>query len=46
MESMTDSMDLVVRILNTLSAQERAEILQNMSAEVAAKLMKSMDPES
>lgn len=45
LESMTDNMDLVVRILKTLSAQERAEILQNMSSEVAAKLMKSMNPQ-
>lgn len=46
LEQMTDNMDLVARILNALSASDRAAILQSMTPEVAAKLLKSMDPES
>lgn len=46
LEKMTDNMDLVARILNALNASDRAAILQNMTPEVAAKLLKSMDPES
>lgn len=46
LEKMTDDMDLVARILNALTPQERGEILQNMTPEVAAKLMKTMNPDS
>lgn len=46
LEEMTDNMNLVARILNALSPQERATIMQNMTPEVAAKLMKTMNPDS
>lgn len=45
-EEMTDSLDLVAKILNAMSAEQRGEILGQMDASVAAKLTKIMDPES
>jgi len=45
-ESMTDSLDLVARILNTMNAEDRGKIMGVMDPDVAARLTKIMDPES
>lgn len=45
-ESMTDSLNLVARILSTMDAEHRGAILGVMDPDVAAKLTKIMDPES
>lgn len=45
MEEMTD-MNLVARILNSLSVEERAAIMNQMSAEFGAKIATIMDPNS
>lgn len=45
-EEMTDNLNLVARILNTMDAESRGEILGAMDPAVAAKLTKIMDPES
>lgn len=45
-ESMTDNLDLAARILNTMTAEQRGEILGVMDPDVAAKLTKIMNPES
>lgn len=45
-EAMTDNLDLVAKILNVMSAEDRGAILGVMNSEVAAKLTKIMDPES
>ncbi|MCH5274815.1 MAG: hypothetical protein J1E65_03155 [Lachnospiraceae bacterium] len=45
-EAMQDDLNLVARILGAMTPEERAAILENMSAEVAAKLTKIMNPES
>lgn len=45
-EEMTDNLDLVVKILNAMSVEDRAKILGAMDAGVAAKLTKMMDPDS
>lgn len=45
-EQMTDNLTLVAKILNAMSAEERAKILDAMDSEVVAKLTKIMDPES
>lgn len=44
-EQMTDNLELVARILNTMSADDRGAILGVMDAEVAAKLTKIMNPD-
>lgn len=43
---MTDNLNLVAKILNAMSAEERGKILGAMDTEVAAKLTKIMDPDS
>ncbi len=45
-EEMTDDLDLVAKILNAMSVEDRGEIMGAMNAEVAAKLTKIMDPDS
>ncbi|MDE6890769.1 MAG: hypothetical protein K2P30_16095 [Lachnospiraceae bacterium] len=45
-ENMTDNLDLAVRILGVMSAEDRAKILAVMDTEIAAKITKLMDPES
>lgn len=45
-EKMTDKLDLVAKILNVMSAEDRGAILGVMDPDVAAKLTKIMDPES
>ena len=45
-EAMTDNLNLVSRILGSMSSKQRSDILAAMDAEVAAKLTKIMDPES
>ncbi len=45
-EKMQSDLKLVARILNTMDAESRGDILAAMDAEVAAKLTKIMDPES
>lgn len=45
-ESMTDDLDLVARILNQMSAQDRGKIMGVMDAEIASRLTRIMDPES
>lgn len=44
--TMTDNLDLVAKILNAMSAEDRGDILAAMDAEIAAKLTKIMDPDS
>lgn len=46
MEQMTDSLDLVAKILHQMSADDRGDILGAMNAETAARLTKIMDPDS
>ena len=45
-EKMTDNLDLAARILKTMSAKDRGNILGAMDADVAAKITKIMDPQS
>lgn len=45
-EEMTDSLNLAARILKTMSAEERGDIMGVMDPEIAARLAKIMDPES
>ncbi len=45
-EKMTDNLDLAARILKTMSAEDRGNILGAMDADVAAKITKIMDPQS
>lgn len=45
-ESMTDNLELAARILGTMSAEDRGNILGVMDSDIAAKLTKIMDPES
>lgn len=40
----SNNIDLAVRVLNALSVEKRAEIMNSISAEVAARLLKLMDP--
>ncbi len=44
--TMTDSLNLVAKILNTMSAEARGDILAAMEPEIAARLTKIMDPDS
>ena len=43
--TMTDNLDLVAKILNAMSAEERGDILAAMDADVAARLTKIMNPD-
>ena len=45
-ESMTDNLDLSVRILGVMDADQRGKILGAMDTEIAARITKLMDPES
>lgn len=45
-EQMTDNLNLAARILKTMSAENRGDILAEMDPTIAAKLTKIMDPES
>lgn len=45
-ESMTDNLDLAVRILGVMDADQRGKILGVMDTEIAARITKLMDPES
>ncbi|MCM1134837.1 MAG: hypothetical protein NC400_04595 [Clostridium sp.] len=45
-EQMTDNLDLAVRILGAMSADDRGKILAVMDSETAARITKLMDPES
>lgn len=45
-EVMTDDLDLVARILNQMSAEDRGKIMGVMNAEVASRLTRIMDPDS
>lgn len=45
-EEMTDSLDLVAKILYQMNAEDRGNILGVMDAEVAARVTKIMDPDS
>ena len=45
-ENMTGDLQLVADILNAMSAESRANIMNNLSPEVAAKLTKIMKPNS
>ena len=45
-EAMPNDLNLVSRILKTMSTENRGKILQEMDPEFAAKLTKIMDPES
>lgn len=45
-EAMEDNLNLVAKILNAMSAENRGKILGAMDAKVAAKLTKIMDPDS
>lgn len=45
-EAMTDNLELVAKILNQMSAEDRGNILGVMDAEVASRLTKIMDPDS
>lgn len=40
----SNNMDLAVRILNTLSVDKRADIINSISSDVAAMLLRMMDP--
>ena len=44
-EKMTDSLDLVAKILYQMSAEDRGNILGVMDAEVAARVTRIMDPD-
>lgn len=45
-DEMTDNLDLVAKILNAMSAENRGNILAAMDTETAARLTKIMDPDS
>ncbi len=45
-EEMTDNLGLAARILSSMSAEDRGNILANMDPVVAARITKIMDPES
>ena len=45
-EAMTDDLDLVAKILDQMSAEDRGSILGAMDSETAARLTKIMDPDS
>lgn len=45
-EAMTDNLELVAKILNQMSAEDRGNILGVMDPEVASRLTKIMDPDS
>ena len=45
-EKMTNNLDLVARILNEMSTEDRGKILGVIDSEVAAKLTKIMEPDS
>lgn len=45
-DTMTDNLELVSKILNAMTAEDRGDILAEMNEEVAAKLTKIMNPES
>lgn len=45
-ESMTDNLNLVARILQVMSSEDRGKILGAMDPNVAAKITKIMDPQS
>ncbi len=45
-EAMTDNLNLAARILSTMDAESRGNILGAMAPDVAAKLTKIMEPES
>ena len=45
-ETMTDDLDLVARILDQMSAEDRGKILGVMDPEIASRLTRIMDPES
>lgn len=45
-DAMTDNLELVSKILNAMTAEDRGDILAEMNEEVAAKLTKIMNPES
>ena len=45
-EEMTNNLDLVARILNEMSTEDRGKILGVIDSEVAAKLTKIMEPDS
>lgn len=44
--TMTDNLNLVAKILNSMSAEERGKILAVMEPDTAARLTKIMDPDS
>lgn len=44
--TMTDNLNLVAKILNAMSVEDRGAILAAMDTEVAARLTKIMDPDS
>ena len=45
-ETMTDDLNLVARILKTMNAEDRGNILGAMDATIAGKLTKIMNPDS
>lgn len=45
-ETMTDDLDLVARILDQMSAEDRGKIMGVMDPEIASRLTRIMDPES
>ena len=45
-EEMTNNLDIVARILNEMSTEDRGKILGVIDSEVAAKLTKIMEPDS
>lgn len=45
-EAMQDDLNLVAKILGAMTPEQRGAILENMSADVAAKLTKIMNPQS
>lgn len=45
-EQMTDNLDLVAKILNAMTADQRGAILAEMDPTIAAKITKLMDPNS
>ena len=45
-DNMTDKLDLVAKILKTMTAEDRGKIIAQMNVDVAARLTKIMDPDS
>ena len=45
-EEMTDNLGLASRILSSMSAEDRGNILAAMDPAIAARITKIMDPES